>query len=121
MAGKGPERCLPKQLKVAAQPPKAMRTSTGVSVLLFAWNALSAGYGNKVGECTRARHGITVSTSGQPDQSRISARFEDILCTLKRRWVIERTYPYSMKAPPPDINRGNGHRIFPPFAVSSLL
>ena len=82
---------------------------------------LSAGYVNKVSEFTRARHRITVSTSGQPDQSRISARFEDILCTLKRRWVIERTYPYTMKALPPDINRGNRHGIFPPLAVSGLL
>ena len=63
---------------------------------------------------------ITVSTSGQPDQSRISARFEDILCTLKRRRVIERAYPHTVKALPADINFGDGHGIFPPLAISSL-
>ena len=81
---------------------------------------LSAGYRNRMGECTRARHGITVSNSGQPDQSRISARFEDILCKLKRRRVIERAYPHTVKALPADINFGDGHGIFPPFAISSL-
>jgi hypothetical protein len=82
---------------------------------------LSAGYGKKMSEFTRARHRITVSTSGQPDQSRISARFEDILRMLKRRRVVERAYPHTMKALPPDINRGDGHGIFPPLAVSGLL